>query len=96
MQEKDVEKYLKEQVAAQLHGKAMKWVSPGNNGVPDRLVIVPGGRIYFVELKAPGEEPRKLQKYIHEQMREMGCVVLTIDTKEKVDSFIKAVSENEI
>lgn len=96
MQEKTVEEYLIKRVAAQLHGKAMKWVSPGNSGVPDRLVIVPGGRVYFVELKAPGKRPRKLQEYVHKQIREMGCVVLTIDTKEKVDSFIKAVSENAI
>lgn len=96
MREKTVEEYFNAQVAKCLHGKAMKWVSPGNNGVPDRLVIVPGGRVYFVELKAPGKPPRKLQKYMHEQIREMGCVVLTIDTKEKVDEFIKAVSENAI
>lgn len=96
MQEKTVEAYLVKQVAERLKGKALKWVSPGNNGVPDRLVVVPGGRVYFVELKAPGKVPRKLQTYMHEQIREMGCVVLTIDTKEKVDSFIKAVSENAI
>lgn len=96
MQEKAIEKYFVKQVAEHLRGKAMKWVSPGNSGVPDRLVIVPGGRVYFVELKAPGKTPRKLQKYMHAQIREMGCVVLTIDTKEKVDAFIKAVSENAI
>lgn len=96
MREKTVEDYFVKQVAERLQGKALKWVSPGNNGVPDRLVIVPGGRIYFVELKAPGKEPRKLQTYMHKQIREMGCVVLTIDTKEKVDSFIKAVIDNAI
>lgn len=96
MQEKTVEAYLVKQVAEHLRGKVMKWVSPGNNGVPDRLVIIPGGRIYFVELKAPGKRPRKLQEYVHKQLREMGCVALVIDTKEKVDGFIKAVSENAI
>lgn len=96
MREKTVEEYFTEQITKRLHGKAMKWVSPGNNGVPDRVVIVPPGRIYFVELKAPGKTPRKLQKYMHAQIREMGCVVLTIDTKEKVDSFIEAVIRNEI
>ena len=96
MQEKTIEEYLTDRVAECLHGKAWKWVCPGNNGVPDRLVTVPGGKIYFVELKSPGEQPRKIQDYVQRQLRDMGCVVLTADSKEKVDAFIKAVIENAI
>ena len=42
-------------------GVALKFVSPGMNGVPDRIVLFPGGRMAFVELKAPGQKPRPLQ-----------------------------------
>ena len=55
MRERDVERYLRERVK-QLGGRAYKFVSPGNNGVPDRIVMLPGGKLFFVELKAPGKE----------------------------------------
>ena len=91
MNEKSVEEYLCKRVKDTLHGKAYKYTSPGNNGVPDRLVLIPGGRVYFIETKAPGKRPRKLQDYVHDEIRNMGCVVLTIDTKSKVDSFVEGV-----
>lgn len=47
MRESDIEKYLCKKVKEQLHGRAFKFVSPGFNGVPDRIVLVPLGRIYF-------------------------------------------------
>ena len=51
MRERDVERYLRERVK-QLGGRAYKFVSPGNNGVPDRIVMLPGGKLFFVELQA--------------------------------------------
>ena len=60
MREKDIEKYLRDRIR-EIGGKAYKFVSPGNNGVPDRLVCLPGGRVVFVELKAPGQGPRPVQ-----------------------------------
>ena len=53
MKESELERILVEEVRKE-GGKAYKWVSPGNDGVPDRIVIFPGGKIYFVELKAEG------------------------------------------
>ena len=90
MEEQKTERYLKKQVEL-VGGKAYKFVSPGVSGVPDRIVIFPGGHIYFVELKAPGKKLRPLQQAIHNQFKKLGCNVLTIDTKEKVDNFIKEV-----
>lgn len=87
MLEKDVEKYLREQVKG-LKGKAYKFVSPGNAGVPDRLVCLPNGVIAFVELKAPGKEPTPLQKAKHRELRSLGCEVFVIDNKDAVDEFI--------
>jgi len=58
--EKQIETRLRLRVK-EAGGKALKFVSPGYNGVPDRLIFMPGGRIYLVELKAPGKKPTPLQ-----------------------------------
>lgn len=65
----------------------LKLTSPGNNGVPDRLVVRPGGAIEFVELKRPGEKPRKLQDAIHAKLRERGASVYTLDSREAVRNW---------
>ena len=87
MEEQVMERYLTNKVK-QLGGKSFKFVSPGNAGVPDRIVIIPGGHIFFIELKAPGKKPRKLQVVIMNQLKKLGCNVLTIDSKEQVNRFI--------
>lgn len=66
-----------------------KFVSPGMAGVPDRIVIPPWGRVIFVELKAPGKKPRKLQKVRREQLKAQNVDVWVIDSKEKVDKFVQ-------
>lgn len=88
VREKDVEEYLRDQVKA-AGGRAYKFVSPGNAGVPDRLVLLPGGKITFVELKAPGRKPTKLQLLQHKKLDALGFCVWVIDSKAGVDSFIK-------
>lgn len=50
-------------------GIALKLVSPGFDGMPDRLVLLPGGKIGFVEVKVPGKEPRPLQVSIRRPSR---------------------------
>lgn len=87
MEEQAIERYLTNKVK-QLGGKSFKFVSPGNAGVPDRIVIIPGGHIFFIELKAPGKKPRKLQQVVIKQLKKLGCNVLTIDSKEQVNRFI--------
>lgn len=96
MLEKEVEKHLCNRVKNELHGLALKFVSPGFNGVPDRIILVPMGRIYFVETKAPGKKLRKLQEWVCGIIKGLGFVVLRIDTKEKVDAFISEVQSNGI
>ncbi len=96
MLESEVEKRLCKRVKNELHGRAFKFVSPGFNGVPDRIVLVPMGRIYFVETKAPGKNLRKLQRYVRGLIQSLGFTVLRIDTTEKVDDFIRQVQENGI
>ena len=96
MLEKEVEQYLCKKVKNELQGLALKFVSPGFNGVPDRLVLVPKGRVYFVETKAPGMKLRKLQEWVGGLMKGLGFAVLRLDTKDKVDAFIWEVMSNGI
>lgn len=86
--EKDTERYLNRQVKA-LGGRSYKWVSPGCSGVPDRIVILPGGRVVFVELKSEGRTSSGQQKKRQAELRALGCTVYAdIDTKEKVKEVL--------
>lgn len=92
MRESTIEAYLRDRVK-ELGGKAYKFVSPGNDGVPDRLVCLPGGRVVFVELKAPGKKPTKLQELQQNRLKQMGFDVWVIDSKKAVDDFIRIQTE---
>jgi hypothetical protein len=75
VKEKEVEIYLRDQVKA-VGGRAYKFVSPGNAGVPDRLILFPGGRTVFVELKAPGKKPTALQEAQQKKLKDLGFEVI--------------------
>lgn len=60
-------------------GLCIKLIPCGLAGLPDRLVILPGGHVLFVEVKAPGAKPRPLQVKLHQQIAALGFTVLTID-----------------
>lgn len=90
MSEKNIEKYLVERVK-QKGGRAYKWVSPGNDGVPDRIVCLPGGKVCFVELKAPGNKPTHLQQLQIDRLKALGCQVFVIDDKNLVDTLLEVV-----
>lgn len=89
MRESKLEKILKDEVE-KLEGKAFKFTSPGNAGVPDRIVLL-RGETYFVELKAPGEKLRALQKYRQRQFKKLGFKIYVIDSMEKVEEFINEI-----
>ncbi|QNB48192.1 VRR-NUC domain-containing protein [Thermanaerosceptrum fracticalcis] len=90
MRERDIEVYLRDQVKA-AGGIAYKFISPGNAGVPDRMILLPGGQVVFVELKVPGKIPTPLQLRQQTRIRNLGFQVLTLDSKEGVNEFIKGV-----
>lgn len=77
MRESEVERILVEGVK-KLGGKAYKWTSPGNAGVPDRIVFLPGGRVIFVELKTDRGVLSRVQKAQHRQLAKLGREVLTL------------------
>lgn len=87
IRERDVEKYFVKKVK-DLGGTAEKFTSPQRRSVPDRLVIMPGGRICFVELKAPGKKPTEAQARDHEHRRALGCRVFVLDSLEAVDAWL--------
>ena len=87
MTEKQIERYLVEQVKRR-GGRAYKCVSPGNAGVPDRLVCLPGGAVIFVEVKSEGRKTRPLQVIQIGRLRRLGFDVRVIDGKEQVDKII--------
>lgn len=86
--EKNIEDYLRLKTK-HMGGRAYKFSSPGNAGVPDRLVVLPGGRVAFVELKAPGKQPTPLQQNKMRELRRLGMVCTWTDSKEGVDRILE-------
>lgn len=86
--ERQIEKRFKREVEVR-GAKAYKFVSPGLKGVPDRLVLFPGGKAVFAELKRPGETPRPLQEKRAAELRALGFQVYAIDSVEGVQAFIQ-------
>lgn len=95
MRERDIEKWLRRQIE-NMGGRAFKFTSPGNDGVPDRIAVLPGGRIYFIELKADGGRLSPLQVWQQNQLSELGCNVRTIRGMDEARSFLEEVAENGI
>lgn len=92
LNEKQIEKYLIQAVKSK-GGIAMKFISPGISGVPDRLVLLPGGKMCFAETKRPGGKPRKLQCAVHKILNQLGFRVFVIDSKEGAENMIRLVGE---
>ena len=90
MQEKYIEQKL-EAAVKNMGGIAPKFVSPGFDGVPDRIVLLPVGRIAFIELKAPGKKMRPLQVRRKRQLEELGFSVYCIDGVEQIDEVLEAM-----
>lgn len=89
MREKIVEKYLTKKVE-ESGGMCLKWVSPGTSGVPDRICILPGGEVIFVELKAPGKKTKPRQREVIARIKELGHSVYVLTSIEEVERFFNA------
>ncbi len=91
MREKEIETRLVRAVK-RMGGVCPKWVSPGLDGVPERNILLPGARIAFAELKAPGKKPRPLQAVRIKQLKSLGFQVYVIDRPEQIGGALNEVS----
>lgn len=85
--EKALEAKLRDRVKA-AGGLALKVSSQHYTGMPDRMVLMPGGRITFAEMKTTGQKPTKVQQARHEELRKLGFEVFVLDTTEKINEFM--------
>ena len=90
MREKTIEQKFVAAVNA-VGGLALKFTSPGFDGVPDRLALLPGGKMAFVEVKAPGEKPRPLQLARHRLLRRLGFRVYVLDDESQIGGIIDEI-----
>ena len=86
-EERNIEKALVTEVKKR-GGLALKFISPGFSGVPDRLVLIAIGHIGFVEVKAKGEKPRRLQIKRHEKLRSLGFKTYVLDDQSKIGEIL--------
>ena len=93
--EKTLEARLRKEVEA-LGGKALKLMSQLHRGLPDRLVLMPGGLAFFVELKSTGKKPTALQTHCHDQLRQMGFEVYVVDSTESLEKAVALINREVI
>ena len=93
MTEKQIEQKLVKAVKTK-GGLAPKFVSPGFDGVPDRIVLLPRGRIAFVELKAKGRKMRPLQVRRKRQLESLGFLVYCIDSTEQIGGILDEIQSS--
>lgn len=90
MREKEIEKKLTMAVK-KLGGICPKFVSPGFDGMPDRIVLLPMGRFGFVEVKAPGKKPRPIQISRHKLLQRLGFKVYVLDNEEQIGGVLDEI-----
>ena len=90
MREKQTEQKLSDAVK-NMGGIAPKLVCPGIDGMPDRIVLLPGGRMAFVEVKAPGKVPRPLQEARHRMLQKLGFKVYVLDDTGQIGGILDEI-----
>lgn len=90
MREKTIEAKLVSEVKKR-GGICPKWVCPSFDGMPDRLVFLPGRHFGLVEVKAPGEKPRPLQVSRHKLLQRLGFKVYVLDAQEKIGGILDEI-----
>ena len=95
MLEKDIERKLHKGVKELKHGAlCLKFESPGFSGVPDRIILLPGEKVIFVETKKPGKKERARQEYVQGLFRDLGFEVYsTVDNKAYVEEILGRCKE---
>ena len=90
MREKQIEQKLVQETR-KCGGICPKFTSPGFAGMPDRMMLLPGGKIGFVEVKAPGEKPRPLQLSRHRLLRRLGFKVYVLDDESQIGGIVDEI-----
>ena len=90
MREKQIEQKLVLAVKRR-GGICPKFVSPGFDGMPDRIILLPGGRLGFAEVKAPGRKPRPLQETRHGLLRRLGFKVYVLDNAGQIEEILREI-----
>ena len=93
MREKEIEQSLRKAVLKR-GGLCLKFISPGWSGAPDRLVLLPGGRMGFVELKAPGKRPRPLQTARMSILRRLGFYAEALDDMNRIEEILNDIGRS--
>lgn len=94
-EEKKIEQKLVKAVR-DIGGLALKFVSPGCDGVPDRLILIAYGKVAFVEVKAKGKKPRPIQIRRINQIKNLGFLVFILDDEKDIPSIIQQVKGDQI
>lgn len=90
--EKAIERYLVEQ-AKQNGLPCLKYSNPNMVGYPDRLLVLRGGSVIWVELKSKGRKPTKIQQMRMNELTDLGHLVKVIDNKADIDELIKIAKQ---
>ena len=90
MREKTIEQKFRAAVKA-AGGLALKFTSPGFDGVPDRIALLPGGKMAFVEVTAEGKKPRPLQLARHKMLRRLGFRVYVLDDESQIGGMVDEI-----
>lgn len=93
MLEKNIEVELSGSVKKK-KGLCLKFTSPSMRGIPDRIILLPKGKVGFVEVKRPGQRPRPIQVKRIKQLRELGFKVFVLDGKEQIENIIQKIGED--
>lgn len=88
--ERDIERALAKKVE-EIGGRCWKFTSPGRAGVPDRICLLRGGKVAFVEVKGPGKKLRPLQRKRKDELEALGFRVHVLDTAERIDELIAEI-----
>lgn len=90
MLENEIEKALVNRVK-KVGGLCLKFTSPSMTGIPDRIILLPRGRVGFVETKRPGCDPRPIQHKRIKQFKNLGFKVYVLDNKETINKILDGV-----
>ena len=90
MREQEIEAYMRKELTG-AGCLFLKWVSPGNAGVPDRIAILPGGEVVFLELKTDDGRPTPVQQWWQREIRKRGCIVRVVRGMEEAESMVRVL-----